>query len=52
VAGKTVDRRLSPLEAALCSEWISNDRWVRVLLAEMRQVTAKAHLLEVGSEAG
>jgi hypothetical protein len=55
VAGKTVNRRLSPSEAALYREWIGNDRRVRALLAEMRQVAAKAQQLmleEVGSEAG
>jgi hypothetical protein len=45
VAGKTVNRRLTPNEAALYSEWIGNDRQVRALLAEMREVAAQAQQL-------
>lgn len=55
VGGKTVNKRLTPSEAALYSEWIRNDRQVRALLAEMREVAAKAQQLmleEVESEAG
>jgi len=51
--GKTVNRRLTPSEAALYSEWIGNDRRVRALIAEMREVAAKAqHLMleEAGRE--
>lgn len=53
VNGKTVNRRLTPDEAALYSEWIGNDRRVRALIAEMREVAAKAqHLMleEAGRE--
>lgn len=42
VGGKTVNRRLSPTEATLYNEWIGNDREVRALLSEMREVAAKA----------
>ena len=45
VNGKTVNRRLSPREAALYGEWIGNDRQVRALLAQMREVAAKAQQL-------
>jgi len=42
VDGKTVTRRLTAREAELYREWISNDRRVRALLAQMRNVAAKA----------
>lgn len=42
VDGKTVNRRLSPREAELYNEWIANDRRARALLAQMRQLAAKA----------
>ena len=40
--GKTVTRRLNPAEAALYKEWIDNDRELRRILQQMRQVAAKA----------
>lgn len=42
VDGKTVNRRLSPREAELYNEWIANDRRARALLAQMRELAAKA----------
>jgi hypothetical protein len=42
INGKTVNRRLSDREAALYNEWIANDRHVRKLLSQMREVAAKA----------
>ena len=42
VNGKTVNRRLTPSEAALYIEWIGNDRRLRALIAEMREVAAEA----------
>jgi len=42
VNGKTVTRRLSEPQARLYQEWIDNDRTLRALIAEMRQVAAKA----------
>lgn len=42
VDGKTVTRRLSPTEAALYKEWIANDRKMRRLISQMREVAAKA----------
>ena len=40
--GKTVTRRLSPSEAELYQEWIDNDRQLRHILQQMRQVATKA----------
>ena len=42
VNGKTVTRRLSDTEAALYQEWIANDRRLRTLITQMRQVAAEA----------
>lgn len=42
VDGKTVTRRLSSPEAKLYQEWITNDRRMRRLIQQMRQVAAKA----------
>jgi alkanesulfonate monooxygenase SsuD/methylene tetrahydromethanopterin reductase-like flavin-dependent oxidoreductase (luciferase family) len=47
VAGKTVTRRLSAQEAQLYQEWIANDRQMRRLIAQMRQVAAKAGELKI-----
>jgi len=51
VGGKTVNRRLNDREAALYSEWIDNDRRARELLAQMREVAAKAASLIVQEDA-
>ena len=45
VGGKTVNKRLSERDAGLYNEWIANDRTVRSLLAEMREVAVKAQAL-------
>ena len=42
VDGKTVTRRLSQAEAHLYQEWIANDRRLRLLIRQMREVAAKA----------
>ena len=42
IDGKTVTRRLSPREADLYQQWIDNDRELRSLIAQMREVAAKA----------
>ena len=42
VNNKTVTRRLSEGEADLYQEWIDNDRRMRRLIQQMRQVAAKA----------
>ena len=42
VNGKTVTRRLNDTEAALYQEWIANDRQLRALITQMRQVAAEA----------
>lgn len=45
VGGKTVNKRLSERDAHLYEEWIANDRTVRSLLSEMREVAAEAEAL-------
>jgi hypothetical protein len=50
VDGKTVNKRLSEREARLYEQWISNDRKVRALLSEMREVAAKAQALILAEE--
>ena len=42
IDGKTVTRRLSETEAALYQEWIHNDRKLRAIITQMRQVAANA----------
>jgi hypothetical protein len=42
INGKTVTRRLSQSEAKLYQEWIANDRQLRAIITQMRQVAAKA----------
>ncbi len=51
VNGKTVNRRLNNREAALYGEWIDNDRQARELLAQMRQLAAKAAPLMIEEDA-
>ncbi len=45
--GKTITRRLNPAEAQLYQEWISNDRQLRRILQQMRQIAAKAAELKL-----
>jgi Family of unknown function (DUF6788) len=47
VNGKTVTRRLSATEAELYEEWIANDRQLRDLIQQMRQIAAKATELKL-----
>lgn len=42
VDGKTVTRRLTETEADQYQEWIDNDRELRALITQMRQIAAKA----------
>ena len=42
VNGKTVTKRLTEREAHLYQEWIGNDRRLRALLDELRQVAEQA----------
>jgi hypothetical protein len=42
VAGRTVNRRLTPAQAELYAEWIDNDRRLRALIQQMRELAAKA----------
>jgi hypothetical protein len=51
VGGKTVNKRLTEEEAALYNEWIANDRRVRALLAQMREVAAEAQTVMLGEAA-
>jgi len=47
VNAKTVTRRLSPKEAELYKEWIANDRQLRQIIKQMRQVAAAAARLRL-----
>ena len=47
VDGKTVTRRLTDREAPLYQEWIDNDRRLRRIIGQMRQVAAKAAELKL-----
>jgi hypothetical protein len=40
--GKTITRRLTPAEAELYQQWIDNDRQLRALIQQMRQIAAEA----------
>jgi hypothetical protein len=51
VNGKTITRRLSAHEATLYQEWIANDRRMRRLITQMRQVAAKAGELKINQAA-
>jgi hypothetical protein len=42
VDGKTVTRRLSPAEATLYEEWITNGRRLEELVREMRNLSREA----------
>jgi hypothetical protein len=47
VTGKTVTRRLTESEADLYQEWIANDRRLRHIIRQMRQIAAKATELKL-----
>jgi hypothetical protein len=47
INGKTVTRRLTKHEAELYQEWIANDRQLRRLIQQMRQIAAKATELKL-----
>jgi hypothetical protein len=47
INGKTVTRRLNETEADLYQEWIANDRQLRNLIQQMREVAAKATELKL-----
>lgn len=42
IDGKTVTRRLTQTEVDLYQEWIGNDRKLRALITQMREVAAEA----------
>jgi hypothetical protein len=52
VNGKTVTRRLSADEAKLYTEWIANDRTMRRLISQMRQVAAKVSEIRLTESVG
>ena len=41
INGKTVTRRLTPADAQRYQQWIANDRQLRDLIDQMRQIAAK-----------
>jgi len=45
--GKTITRRLNGTEAELYQEWIDNDRQLRRILQQMRQIAVKAAELKL-----
>ena len=49
--GKTITRRLNSREAKLYQEWIDNDRKMRRLITQMRQVAAKASQIQLAATA-
>lgn len=51
IDGQTINRRLSPREAELYTEWITNDRRATALLTQMRAVAAKATSLILHDDA-
>lgn len=51
VDGKTINRRLTPTQAKLYSEWIDNDRRLRDLIQQMRQIATKAAELRIAQAA-
>ena len=51
IDGKTVTRRLNPHEATLYQEWIDNDRKMRRLIAQMRQIAAQASQIHLAAAA-
>lgn len=51
VDGRTVNRRLNERQAALYNEWIDNDRRAKALLAQMREIAAKAAEVILAEEA-
>ena len=42
INGKTITRRLSAREANLYSDWINNDRQLRAIITQMRDIAAQA----------
>jgi hypothetical protein len=42
IGGKAVTRRLSEHQASLYKQWIGNDRPLRAIITQMRQVAAQA----------
>ena len=51
INGKTTTRRLTDREAKLYKEWITNDRRLRRVIRQMRQVAVKAGELKLQDDA-
>jgi Family of unknown function (DUF6788) len=51
IDGKTITRRLNPHEAKLYQQWIDNDRKMRRLIAQMRQIAAQASQIHLAAAA-
>ncbi len=51
INGKTVNRRLTPGQAELYTEWIDNDRRLRDILKQMRHIAEKAIELRLAQAA-
>jgi hypothetical protein len=49
ISNKTVTRRLTPAQAALYEEWISNERALRGLLTQMQQLSDQARDLLIAA---
>ena len=47
IDGKTITRRLTEAEADLYEEWIANDRQLRAVIKQMRDVAARAARLKI-----
>lgn len=47
INGKTHTRRLTQAEAILYEEWIANDRRLRTVIKQMRDIAAKAAELKI-----
>lgn len=45
--GKTHTRRLTKTEATLYEQWIANDRRLRTIIKQMRDIAAKAAALQI-----
>ena len=51
VAGKTVTRRLTERQAALYTEWTANNRQIRQLIRQMREISDRATELILAGDA-
>lgn len=47
IDGKTITRRLTQAEADLYKQWITNDRRLRAIIKQMRDIAARAAQLKI-----